>query len=356
MPGNKQKKGEILIYGAIFESDYCRNSAIKINDKLAELSDVDIIDVRINSPGGSVYEGIAIYNSLRSHEAKINVYIEGMAASVAGLVAMAGDNIYIHKTAQMVVHNPSTFAWGDEHALAKEVENLKAIKESAMEAYLTKTNLSKKDLIEVMNKDTLYTAKNAVKDGFATHIIEEVVNPDTEMYKGRFKEMMFKEYNSIVSKTEMSNPPQVGGRKIEEEGDDDVMSLTMEKLEKENPELFDKVMQKGAEAERARMKSLDEIPTGNEKISELVMEAKYNTFGTKQDVALKIVEGNLTMGTGEIPAGKETDPHTIMKKKMEDGKNKLPGSVQEGEETEVEKQMSMGAAIGAIMSKGRGGK
>ena len=95
-----------------------------VQDFLDQVGDVEKLNVHINSGGGSVFGGIAIYNILKRHKAEITVYVEGIAASIASVIAMAGDKIIIPANAQMMVHKPSSITWGNADDMRKEADVL----------------------------------------------------------------------------------------------------------------------------------------------------------------------------------------------------------------------------------------
>lgn len=135
--------------------------------KLSKL-DVDEIVVRINSPGGAVFEGFAIYNLLRDHKAKVTVKIDGLAASIASVIALAGDDIEIADNGMMMIHNPSGLAWGEAKDLRKTAEVLDQIKIAITATYKARANLSDKELAKAMDDETWYGADDAISKGFAT--------------------------------------------------------------------------------------------------------------------------------------------------------------------------------------------
>src|SRR5699024_9388020 len=107
----KQKaktEADLYIDGEIVTDEWYDSdtSAAGFRDGLKEIGDVSIINLHINSPGGSVFEGIAIYNMLKQNKATVNVYVDGLAASIASVIAMSGDTIFMPKNAMMMIHNP----------------------------------------------------------------------------------------------------------------------------------------------------------------------------------------------------------------------------------------------------------
>ena len=107
-----------------------------VQDFLDQLGDVEKLNVHINSGGGSVFGGIAIYNILKRHKAEITVYVEGIAASIASVIAMAGDKIIIPSNAQMMVHKPSSITWGNADDMRKEADILDGCQKVILNTYM----------------------------------------------------------------------------------------------------------------------------------------------------------------------------------------------------------------------------
>ena len=147
------------------------------------------IHLRINSPGGSVIEGTAIYNALRRHEGGLTVHIDAMAASMASVIAMAGSPVYIADNALLMIHNPWTVSMGDSDQLRKEADLLDKLKSTLVNAYTRKTGIEQDQVAEMMNAETWLDAVEAVALGFADAIEEGVAAAATatpEMLRARF--------------------------------------------------------------------------------------------------------------------------------------------------------------------------
>lgn len=129
------------------------------------------IEVHINSGGGDVYAGSEIYTALRSYSGKVVVKIVGIAASAASVIAMAGDEVEISPTAQIMIHNVSSNVSGDHNALLHEAEVLEGFNKSIANAYIYKTGKALDDLLNLMNKTTWFDAESAVNQGFADKIM-----------------------------------------------------------------------------------------------------------------------------------------------------------------------------------------
>lgn len=164
-------RAEILIHEPIGENWYGDGLTSKrFVDDLKALGPVTDILVRINSPGGAVFDGIAIYNALRGHSARVEVLVEGLAASAASAIAMAGDVIRMGIGAQMMIHNPWTFAMGDAEDLRATAAMLEQVAEGLVEIYQAKTGLEKNEIRELLNAETWFTGPEAVAKGFATQV------------------------------------------------------------------------------------------------------------------------------------------------------------------------------------------
>ena len=129
------------------------------------------ITVWINSPGGDCVAAAQIYNILSNYAGKVTVKIDGIAASAASVIAMAGDAVLVSPVSMMMIHNPATIAWGDSAEMQKAVAMLDEVKESIINAYEIKTGLDRKKLSKLMDAETWMDANSAVEYGFADEIM-----------------------------------------------------------------------------------------------------------------------------------------------------------------------------------------
>ena len=184
---------EILLYGPIGDFWDEDISAREVADTLNLIKNVPNIKVRINSPGGEVSEGLAIYNSLLNHPAKINVEIDGWALSIASVIAMAGDSITMAESSLFIIHNPATIVMGNIDTLRIAMEMLEKARDVLLKAYQRHTNLSLKVLSQAMDAETWYTPKEAKAAGFITDIFEaQKVSANFNLDKYKFKNAPFK--------------------------------------------------------------------------------------------------------------------------------------------------------------------
>nr|WP_307989831.1 head maturation protease, ClpP-related [uncultured Niameybacter sp.] len=135
---------------------------------LAEIGDVTVY---INSPGGCVFAASQIYNMLKEYPSTVTVKIDGLAASAASVIAMAGDKVLMSPVSILMVHNPMTMAFGDSTEMQKAIDMLGEVKESIINAYELKTGLSRTKLSHFMDAETWFNAKKAVELGFADEIL-----------------------------------------------------------------------------------------------------------------------------------------------------------------------------------------
>lgn len=131
----------------------------------------DDLEVEINSPGGSVFDGSEIYTALKEYPGNVTVKVVGMAASAASLIAMAGDKVLMSPTAQMMIHNASLAADGDYRAMDHASEWLQKTNETARNAYKLKTGLDDAELKAMMDHETWMTPDEAVSKGFADEVM-----------------------------------------------------------------------------------------------------------------------------------------------------------------------------------------
>lgn len=132
-----------------------------VQDFLDQLENVSKICVHINSGGGSVFGGIAIYNILSRYNAEITVYVEGLAASIASVIAMAGDKIIIPSNAQMMMHKPSSYAWGNADDLRKEAEVLDGCQKVILNTYMkhAKEGVTEEEINELIDAETWHNGE-----------------------------------------------------------------------------------------------------------------------------------------------------------------------------------------------------
>ena len=132
------------------------------------------IRLRMNSPGGNVFDGIAIYNALKNHPATVNVEVDGLAASIASIIAMAGDSIHMAKNAFLMIHNAWALAIGDSEEMRKMADVLDKIDTTMMRTYAERTGATQRDIRQMMTDETWMTADEAKEMGFCDTVGDPV--------------------------------------------------------------------------------------------------------------------------------------------------------------------------------------
>lgn len=171
---------DLNIYGPIggFEEDSI--STKSFTEMMAGVESDEDLDVFINSPGGSVWDGLGIYDTLVNHAGSVNIVIQGVAASIASIIAMAGDKITMAQSSRFMIHNPmgpSAIAFGTSEDLrdaaaetVKTAELLDSIRDSLAGVYASRSGQSQKKILDWMGEETYFTAADAVKNGFADKV------------------------------------------------------------------------------------------------------------------------------------------------------------------------------------------
>lgn len=167
-----EETNDLYIYGDIvdykwYEEDVTAND---VRNKLALFNGTEL-NVHINSYGGDVFTGIAIYNLLKNLKAHVNVYVDSCACSIASVIAMAGDTIYMPKNTLMMIHNCWTFAQGNSKDLRKQADDLDVIMEASIESYMTKFKGTREELQELLDNESWLTASECVELGLADEIL-----------------------------------------------------------------------------------------------------------------------------------------------------------------------------------------
>lgn len=167
---------ELTLYGEISDKEWWGDEVTpqQLSSDLKALGDnVSKINVRLNSPGGNVFAGLAIRSLLKSHKAHITVYVDGWAASIASIIAMAGDKIVMAKGSMMMIHNPMTTVRGGNSKQFREVADwLDQIRDSMVTVYKDRTGQAANRIIEMMDAETWMSAEEAVDKGFADQVEE----------------------------------------------------------------------------------------------------------------------------------------------------------------------------------------
>lgn len=201
----------LYIYGDItsikwFENDVC------VYDLAKEIGDLNgkALTVRINSYGGEVAEGLAIYNLLKSYEGEVTTICDGFACSAASVVFMAGTKRIMPRSSLLMIHNAWTWASGDADDLRKAAEDLEKITQPSVDIYTSVSNLDADEIKAMMDAETWIDADEALDYGFTTEIIEEAAMQSLEdgiLAKTVFKN---KQLEKRIKELEKAEPVKTG--------------------------------------------------------------------------------------------------------------------------------------------------
>ncbi|MCB4228029.1 ClpP-like prohead protease/major capsid protein fusion protein [Mannheimia haemolytica] len=182
------------------------------------------INLHIHSPGGDVFDGIAIYNLLKNHPANKTVYIDGLAASMASVIAMAGDEIIMPENAMMMIHKPWGIQGGDADDMRKYADLLDKVESTLIMAYVAKTGKYETDLAEMLKEETWLTGKECVEQGFADKLAEPLVAmaciqskklEDYTKMPDKIKNMLFAPQGNAGAATPTPEQPQPPAQAVE---------------------------------------------------------------------------------------------------------------------------------------------
>ena len=168
----------LFLDGPIAEETWYGDEVTPKQFRAELLSGEGDITIWINSPGGCVFAASQIYNMLMDYKGHVTVKIDGIAASAASVIAMAGSEVLMSPVALMMIHNPMTLAFGDTEEMKKAIGMLSEVKESILNSYEIKTGLSRAKLSHLMDAESWFNAKKAIELGFADGMLYE---SETEM-------------------------------------------------------------------------------------------------------------------------------------------------------------------------------
>lgn len=330
-----KESADILIYGDISNYDFWEEDVTpkKFSDDLKELGNVKTINLRINSNGGSVFASYAIMNMLKRHPATVITYIDGIAASAASILAMAGDKIIMPIGSMMMIHNPLTSIWGSYYAteLRKMADTLDTIKETIIDIYQQRVNIDRDKLIEFLDEETYFTPQEALKYGFADEILDMAVeakldfssNNPTAIFNGqkfnisslnldnlksKFETMQKSNPNSIKFepyKLDIKNKSNLICHTTNQNKEEIIMDLN--ELKEKYPDIYkeakDEGVLEGIACERKRIKEIEEISPTN--TGELTNKAKFETGIDAKEFAVQLLKEQKQKGTKYLEEEKQ---------------------------------------------------
>lgn len=207
-----------------------------VTDKIEEANG-DSLEVIINSGGGDVYAGSEMYTALKEYTGEVTTKIVGIAASAASVVAMAGGKVLISPTAQLMIHNVSSYAGGDYRSLQHEAEVLKNYNTSIANAYMLKSGMTQSELLDLMNQETWFTAQQALDKKLVDEIMFEDLNQPKLVANAALSamlppEVVAKMRNELANdrKIELPNQPKKIENLLEAERPSRSLSLYQKRL------------------------------------------------------------------------------------------------------------------------------
>lgn len=278
-------------------------------EDLAQIKDKKVINIKINSLGGDIYTALAIHNALKALPGKKNVIVEGIAASAASVIAMAGDTIKIYPGSIMMIHGVSVFIYdffqiGD---LKKLIRGMDASERAICAIYASKTKNDETTIRALMDKETWMTGAEAIAKGFADELLEGT-GPQIQFNKANKMLLVngVKHYMDGLEIPERFHIPQIaaGPKNPDsnknkttpaktEEGEN--KNMTLEELKAQHPNLVAQIEQEAVTADRNRIKEIEEIQDtiGD---AEMIAEAKFTKPTNAADLALAAMKKQAALG------------------------------------------------------------
>ena len=195
----------LRIDGVIAEEPWIDDEITPKQFKSELMSGSGDITLWINSPGGDVFAASQIYNMLMDYKGNVTVKIDGLAASAASVIAMAGTRVSMSPVSQIMVHNPITVAIGNAEEMSKAIDMLSEIKESIINAYELKTNLPRDEISKMMDSETWMNARKAVELGFADEIMYTEKDQNSEKISNSYIFSRMAVTNKLIDKLKNKN-------------------------------------------------------------------------------------------------------------------------------------------------------
>ena len=202
---NDNNERILRIDGVIAEESWLDDEITPKQFKSELISGSGDITLWINSPGGDVFAASQIYNMLMDYKGNVTVKIDGLAASAASVIAMAGTRVSMSPVSQIMVHNPITVAIGNAEEMSKAIDMLSEIKESIINAYELKTNLPRDEISKMMDSECWMNAKKAVELGFADEIMYTEKDQNSEKISNSYIFSRMAVTNKLIDKLKSKN-------------------------------------------------------------------------------------------------------------------------------------------------------
>ena len=232
---------DIDIYGDI-GGWYCENTIESLSEQIKNMTDINEINVYINSYGGELSEGLAIYNALKQHKATVNTYVMGFACSSASLIFMSGDNRYISKSSMLMIHNAICSCYGNSDDMRAMAETLDKMNGAIRNVYADSINLSMDDLKSLLDKETFLNYEECVNYGFATDTFndEEEEKAFSNSALDRIINTLHEKFTSKVNTSKIVNVNNAEEEKEEEKEETEEETETETETETQTEEETEK--------------------------------------------------------------------------------------------------------------------
>ncbi|GIP25462.1 hypothetical protein J23TS9_05920 [Paenibacillus sp. J23TS9] len=317
------------------------------------------IELLINSGGGLVDSGSEIYTMLKSyaedHSVDVTSKITALAGSATSVIAMGGTRVLMSPTAQIMIHNASTIAWGDKNAMGGASEMLKNTDEAIVNAYALKTGMAHDELLAMMNKETWLNAQQAVELGFADEIMfveKSGVTNNVAMGHTLPPEVIKKMRNQYGEHKQPTKAAAVVSPVAEPQAitknKEVPKTMDMNEMKEKHPDLYAQITNEAQKAERDRIAALQAYATAPGAAA-FINEAITNG-GTVQDVALKVMEASMKRA-GQEATNRKLDAEESSVDDVEAIEAKTPETVKE--ETKTNAVANMVAMAQNIKKGGR---
>ena len=279
MKNEEENSADMILYGTIGSDEWWDDICDKtFKEDIANLGEVENINLHINSPGGSVFAAVAIANTLKNHKAKVTAYIDGLAASAATIITSACDIVKMPKNALFMIHNPLTWAYGNKQELEKTGVLLDKVKDSILETYLAKTkDKTKEELSALMDEEKWFNAEEAKEYGFIDEIVGEMEKPQNANNLLIVNSLAF---DISKFKNFPNSRPAISPKNIKDE-------MTIEKFKNSYPEIYQEILNQGIISERKRIQEIEDLDVAS--YDEIINTAKFNEPINAANLALKIL-------------------------------------------------------------------
>lgn len=281
--------GEIKIFGNISRYVWDGTGDVnlkKFDEELQKIKNCKKIQLRINSNGGSVFEAVGMYNSLKrvaeENKIELTTYIEGIAASAASFLALVSEKVIMGTGCRFMIHNPSTFGMGESKNLRKTADELDQIKEDILDIYMTRAKISREKVSSYMDEETSFSVKEAIEVGF--------VDEESSLDKKTLKNNIANIWEDDVIQNfypefyrEIANEKNIKAAEGE-------LNMTLKDFKNQHPDLVNelrseitnelqeannKKIEEAVTNERSRIKALDGVKTINDVQKQVIAKAKY---------------------------------------------------------------------------------